>query len=161
MQLTITTPRSVAALNAFCLVKAGQIKNAESRIVESLSRMPKDPLVNGLNSYILSSAGRFDEASIALGRANEYNKAKNRFYQPMLLQAWFCQDNENYQCALESWFKILEMKPSDLQAKVNVAIIRSYKGIKLSSKEAELLERRFGNYIPLRRLKDIYAGYSL
>ncbi|MBX7232494.1 MAG: tetratricopeptide repeat protein [Bdellovibrionales bacterium] len=124
-------PSSVA-LKALCFYKEGQTTSAKVEIEKSINQSPRDPLLQALYASLLKSAGYGGEASVALGRAIELDRA-NEYSLPKLLQAKFCEDREDYECANIYWLKLLEDERIQPIANVGMSLIYLNKNLKEES----------------------------
>jgi tetratricopeptide (TPR) repeat protein len=111
---------SAYALDAVCQLKQGQPLAARASIEKAVNQAPRDPLLQAVYAFILRSAGFGGEASVALGRAIELDR-RGDYLLPVLLQARFCQEREDLDCASTYWLKVMEKSPRSPAAKVGMA----------------------------------------
>jgi Tfp pilus assembly protein PilF len=110
-----------AGLQATCRYRIGQYSDAKTSIEKAVNQAPRDALLQAIYASVLRSAGLGSEASVAIGRAVEMDKANNVLL-PLVLQARFCQERGDFECANSFWLKALEIKPSLPAAKVGIAV---------------------------------------
>lgn len=133
-----------AALGAVCEFKQGRAVQAQSLIEKAVNQAPRDSLLQAVYAAILRSAGFGGEASVALGRAVEFDR-RNENLLPVLLQARFCQERDDYDCAKTYWLKVLELEPKQPAAKIGMAQIYNAKG---AGAEAPRLLQEIGASAP-------------
>jgi tetratricopeptide (TPR) repeat protein len=92
---------------ASCHAHEGRWDTARRDIERAVHQSPKDPLIQAWYSYVLKQSSDPEQASVILGRANEYNR-HGQHVLPLLLQARFCQNNNDVECARENWQRIYE-----------------------------------------------------
>lgn len=138
---------------AACYAHESRWDSARRNIEKAVNQSPRDALTQAWYSLILKESGDPDQASVVLGRANEYNR-KGEYVLPALLQARFCQKNQDVDCARENWQRIYEHNLDSLPALAGMAWVyarnKTYgeavklidKGLKISSEYIPLLELR-------------------
>jgi len=88
----------VAALAGACYSYEGRADLARQWMEKALHQAPKDPLIQAWYAHVLEGG----EASVMLGRALEANR-RGEYGLPNLLQARFCQEAKDVQCARDQW----------------------------------------------------------
>jgi len=143
----------VGAFLASCYAREGRWDNSRRQIERAVNQLPRDPLIQAWYSYIFKESGDPEQASVILGRANDYNR-RGEYVLPALLQARFCQSNGDVECARESWHKIYEHDMDYLPAVAGLAWVH---GQKKSYVEAlKLVDKGLNispDYIPLLELR--------
>lgn len=143
----------LATLLAACHAHEGRWDLARRDIERAVNREPKDPLVQAWYSYILYESGDPAQASVVLARANELNRS-GAYNLPMLLQARFCQDKEDVQCARRMWQGLQERDLEYLPAVSGLAWTNSRQ--KNYGEAMKIIERGLKispEYIPLLTLR--------
>lgn len=140
-------------LLASCNFRNGNLQDAKS-LIETASRQdPKDALVQSWQSLILKQAGQADQASVILGRAGELNR-RGEFSLPYVLQARFCADNGDVDCAQESWQKLYERDLNSVLALGGLAqALADKKSFAESKRYLEKGLKVSSDYIPLLKLQ--------
>jgi len=140
-------------LLSYCQLKQGRNLQARQGLEQAVNMSPKDPLIQAIYSYALRVGGLGSEASVALGRANEGDR-RGEYYLPALLQARFCLEREDYDCARENFLKALQRDSKSLAARSGLAQIFLRKGMKAeANRYLRELENLSSTYKPLLRLK--------
>ncbi len=146
------SPR-LATFLASCYAREARWDSARRQIEKAVGQSPRDPLVQAWSSYISKESGEPEQASVILGRATEYNR-RGEFFLPVLLQARFCQSNNDLECARESWQRIYESNMDYLPAIAGLAWSNGQK--KIYSEALKLIDRGLKispDYIPLLVLR--------
>lgn len=138
---------------AACYAYEGRWDSARRNIEKAVNQSPRDALTQAWYSVVLKESGDPEQASVVLGRANEYNR-KGEYVLPALMQARFCEKNKDAECARENWQRIYERNLDSLPAVAGMAWVyaqnKTYgeavklidKGLKISSEYIPLLELR-------------------
>jgi hypothetical protein len=89
-------------------------------IENAVSQAPKDPLIQSLYSYILHSSSLEDGASVALGKALEFDMS-GTYQLPLILQAQFCERQKDFDCSQKYWNQLITKNPNNLTALAGLA----------------------------------------
>ncbi len=127
VRLSGSTGASWMAFLAACHSYEGRWDLARREIEQAVNQEPKDPLIQAWYSHILNQSGESTQASVVLARANDLNRS-GRYLLPVLLQARFCQEKEDVQCARRYWKSIYERNMSHLPAIGGLAWVYSREG---------------------------------
>lgn len=146
-------PRGRAWL-AYCLLRGGNKDEAKTAIDDAVAQAPKDPLIQAVYAYILQELNLEGQASVALGRALEFDR-KREYRLPLILQARFCHEQGELECASDMWRSVLQLDKNSLAAVVGLSDI-NFKQQNLAEGK-KLLERakslsRDKSYRPLLEL---------
>lgn len=150
---------SVGAFFAFCLLKQGQVLAAKAAVEKAVTQAPRDPLIQATFATILATAGFVGESSVALGRAIELDR-KKEYMLPALLQAKFCGEREDFECARTNWMTVLQFDPNLPAARLGMAEV--YHSLNAQTETNRIMgELRIGvpNYKPYLRLARKMGGY--
>lgn len=142
-----------ATLRAVCYNKSGRKAEARIWIEKAVEQAPVDPLSQAWYSFILTENGLGDQASVALGRANELNR-KGEYQLPMLLQGRFCEAANDKECTRAAWNRLLERNVRSLAAFAGLA--RFYANQSSYGDAASFIGRGLTvspGYVPLLKLK--------
>jgi tetratricopeptide (TPR) repeat protein len=146
------SPR-VSAFLSSCHVREARWDAARRWIEKSVHQAPKDPLFQAWYSVVLKESGDGDQASVVLGRATELNR-RGEYMLPQLLQARFCQQAGETNCAREAWLKLHELNREDLPSLAGLAWVG------LQNKNKDEFTKYFkaawkvsSDYIPLLELR--------
>lgn len=140
-------------LKAVCEADAGRGATSKSSIEQAMDQSPKDALVQAWYSYILNLNGLGDQSSVALGRANEFNR-HGQYEMPFLFQARFCQQAGDWECARKNWQKLMEGNDNLISAMGGLATVYAAKGSHNEAKD--FIDRGLklsADYIPLLKLQ--------
>jgi len=101
--------------------------------------------------------GQDSASTVALGNAINFDRTPFHYKLPYLLQARFCQQSGDYECALDNWKKVQGIDANNLQALVNTALIHTYKNNNVDIKNNALADasKMSKNYIPLQELSEL------
>jgi tetratricopeptide (TPR) repeat protein len=119
-QLAMGLTANSTSLLAYCQYRNDRHIEAKKTIENAVAQAPKDPLVQSLYSFILSSSHLEDEASVALGKAMELDVSAN-YQLPRILQAQFCERQKDFDCAQKYWTELLSHNPNNLTALAGMA----------------------------------------
>lgn len=146
------------ALKALCWFRLGRVMEAMVNIEKAVNKTPRDSLIQALYAAILRANGAGGEASVALGRAIDTDRRGENIL-PLILQARFCQESDDLECAHTYWMKVVERK--NLSPAANVGMAQVYLS-RNSSVEAQrwLSEaRRYAkDYKPMIKLAKKIGG---
>lgn len=143
----------VSALSAACKVSEQRWDLARKAIEKSVQQAPKDPLIQAWYSLILKESGDPEQASVILGRAMEFNR-RNEFGLPTLLQARFCQQQNDVDCARQNYQRLYERDLEYLPAIAGQAWVHAQqKSFGEAVKNIEHGLKRSPYYIPLLTLR--------
>ena len=143
----------VATLLAKCHAHEARWDASRRDIERAVHQSPKDPLIQAWYSYVLRESGDPEQASVILGRANEFNR-QGLYRLPALLQARFCQKNGDVPCARENYQRIYENDLEHLPALAGLAWV--YAQNKTNSEAVKLIDKGLRispDYIPLLELR--------
>jgi tetratricopeptide (TPR) repeat protein len=142
-----------ATLRAVCYSKEGRKAEARMWIEKAVQQAPQDSIAQAWYSQILSENGMGDQASVALGRANELNR-KGDHQLPIIMQARFCEQAGDVDCAKQNWTRLLERNVRSITALGGLAKV--YAKQNAFSEAANYIERGLTvspSYIPLLKLR--------
>jgi tetratricopeptide (TPR) repeat protein len=138
---------------AACYSFESRWDSARRNVEKAVNQSPRDGLVQAWYSLVMKESGDPEQASVVLGRANEYNR-RGDFLLPALLQARFCQMNKDVECARENWTKIYERNLDSLPAVAGMAWV--YAQRKTFGEAVKLIDKGLRispDYIPLLELR--------
>lgn len=141
-----------AAFISYCQFKAGQKGSAKNSIEGAVAQAPRDGLVQSLYGYMLRAGGLEEQASVAIGKALEID-SKNAWMLPLTLQGRFCEKRKDWDCAKDSWTKVLARQNNQLASIAGLGQV--YFNQKKWAEAKEQLTKGLSlsaDYIPLRRL---------
>ncbi len=110
----------LSAFLAVCLSRYGQVEEASRWIDSAILQAPRDALVVAAYAFVLEKANRPDQSLLAVGKASELNRDKI-YSLPILLQARFCSQSEDWPCVRERWTELKNREGYQLQATVGLA----------------------------------------
>ncbi len=144
-----------STLMAACRAYEDRWDLAKKEIEVAANRSPKDPLVQAWYAYILGKTGDVDQASVVLGRSNEMNRAGD-FKLPTLLQARFCQDQGDIECASSNWQRIYDRDVDQVTAVAGLAwVFAQNQKFEEASKFLDRGLKLSPDYIPLLSLRQV------
>ncbi|MEZ4873817.1 MAG: hypothetical protein R2827_16575 [Bdellovibrionales bacterium] len=141
------------AFEAFCLSKAEEYSIALKVIEDARDRAPTDPLVQSIYAYILQKMNLKTESSVALTTARK-NNVEEKLVAPNVLQARFCETEQNWTCAIEEWERVLKKRPTDVAALTGAGMANLQ--MKKMDQAVSYVNRALSvtdDYVPLQILK--------
>lgn len=143
----------LTGLHAYCMIRAGDRDRAKRVIQDAVAQAPRDALLQGLYAYILNEVGLGDQASVALGRAIKMDR-KKELQLPLILQARFCEEQNDQECALQSWLDVIKVEPSSLAAQAGIGLIHmNNRNFVEAKKYLEIGMLKSSNYKPFLKLR--------
>ena len=101
------------SLYAYCLAKAKLYEQALSMIKKAEVSAPESALVKALHVYIADLVHLKNESAQMLGYALKFN-FNRKYVLPYILQARFCEQNQDWACADENWHLVVRHNPRSL-----------------------------------------------
>lgn len=149
---------SAVALEGVCQLKKGQIISAKAAVEKAVNQSPRDALLQAVFASILRKSSMDGESSVALGRAVELDR-KSEFVTPALLQARFCAERDDQDCASLYWMKVLEISPKHPAAQVGMAQVYWSRQAKTEAmRQLQDVEAANQSYKPFSRLRRLVGG---
>ncbi len=112
----------VIAMEAVCLLKAGEVAEATRKIDDALAQTPKDPLVLAVAAHVLTETNANERAVVSLEKAIEFDK-EGHWLQPLRQKARVCRARGDHDCERDTFKEILVHEPGALQALAGLARI--------------------------------------
>ena len=103
------------AFYAYCLARFKNYESAQRLIRRSQNMDSKNTLFKALHAYIAKISHSYEESTLILGNALQNNSEFN-YELPYILQAQFCETNQDWNCAIDNWLLILTINPQSLSA---------------------------------------------
>ena len=148
------------SLYAYCLSRAKLYEKAILMIKKAESADPESALVKSLHAYMAHLVNLKNDSAQILGYALKFN-GDRRYVLPYILQARFCEQNQDLACAGENWAMVLKQNPHSLSGLGGIAFAKHKQG---HFQEAEeymnqgLLLSKGALYGPLLFLKRQYRS---
>lgn len=95
----------VVALEGLCLMKAGDIVEANRKIDDALAQAPKDPQVLSVYGFMLNEMNSKERALVFINKAIENDKNK-KFEQPLRVKGYYCQAAGDSDCETQMWTEL-------------------------------------------------------
>ena len=108
------------AFYAYCLARFQDYESAKHLIQQSRSKDSEDTLLAALHAYIAQTSHLKEESVLILGNSVQHNSEFN-YDLPYILQAQFCETNQDWDCAIDHWLLVLKNKPKSLSALGGIA----------------------------------------
>ncbi|HVK61213.1 MAG TPA: hypothetical protein VM432_06665 [Bdellovibrionales bacterium] len=146
---------ATSALFAMCLAKSNLLPEGLKRLDEEIGRHPQDQMLQAMNAYLLSMAGREDAAKASIKVADQSGP------MPLgeMVAARICVRERNFDCAEESWARLASSEPPPLAALTGLAQARFAKGDRDGAGALLVkVESLSPRYIPLLRLREETAS---
>ncbi len=109
-----------SAFVAMCLAKAGAFADADREMEDALAQAPKDPLVQAIDAYVLTSANMDIRAKVAL-EASVQNDEHGLWSQPRRLMARYCHKIGDMACERSNWQATLVKSGHEIAALAGLA----------------------------------------
>jgi len=139
-------------LYAYCLNRANNYTLDKQFIKKAIAMDPENVLIKSIHAYINSSmANHQDQFALILGDAIHSN-SDAKYTLPHILQARFCEQKTDWECAVQHWKTVLEHRPHSIAALGGLAYSKYNQ--KYFTEAREYLDRALSksnqdNYSPL------------
>lgn len=110
----------VIAFESLCLLKSGEVVEANKKIDDAMAQAPRDPVVLSANAILLAEMNANDKMSVIIDKAIE-NDTNQKLTQPLRIKAKFCQQNDDYDCQKKYWQKVIAKDTKSLAALAGLA----------------------------------------
>jgi tetratricopeptide (TPR) repeat protein len=110
----------VIALEALCLMKAGDHAESMRKIEGAVSQKANDPLVQSINAYILYFMKSPVKAMVSAERAVDADHEKN-FVQPRRIAALLCKEADKSECMMTMLREVNVIDPQSIDAIAGIA----------------------------------------
>ena len=97
------------ALQSLCFAQSGLWASAQANIEKALNQSPKDSLVQAVYGYILLQNNQEDLSQIPVVQSMK-NNVKDQYIIPFILNARWCEQTGQLECAEKHWKKVKENK---------------------------------------------------
>ena len=122
------------SLYAYCLSRAHFYKQALSLIKKAEAGDPESALIKSLHAHIANSVHLKNESARILGYALKLNLDRP-YVLPLLLQARFCEQSQNWSCAYDNWRSVIRHDPYSLSGLGGIAYTKYKQGYPQEAKE--------------------------
>jgi tetratricopeptide (TPR) repeat protein len=148
------------SLEALCLFKSRSPEKAIAMAETAVQMAPQNALVQSAYAYILGEEGRPSLATVARGKAIASNR-EGQYDLPHMLQAEFCEFNNDHACAIGEWTRVLNRVADHPMALAGLT--RAYLARGDSRKAKDYFDqgvRAFADrYVPINKLYDDFATH--
>jgi tetratricopeptide (TPR) repeat protein len=147
-----------SAFASSCFAREGRWDAARRRIETAVHQSPRDPLIQAWYAYVVKESGDSVQASIILGSATKANR-RGEYSLPSLLQARFCQEKEDIDCARAAYKALFERDLNYLPALAGLAWVHAKR--KTYAEASRFIETGLKispDYIPLLVLRNQAEG---
>ncbi len=103
------------AFYAYCLVRAHRYELAQEFIQKAVLIDSRNVLIKTVHAYITGFINLRDQSVLILGDAIQSN-SDMKYVLPYILQAQFCEENEDWECAVQNWRLVLKNTPNSVSA---------------------------------------------
>lgn len=117
------------ALYAFCQTQSGGWIQARPLMEKAKELYSSDPMILAVYAYILHKSGLHKESSIYIEQSIKHNKDQKRVL-PFILQARFCQEEGNFECAQKNWNEVQKNNRNSAAAQAGQALALYHLGEK-------------------------------
>lgn len=112
---------STLLYSSLCYQRIGFLGDiVENPIKKAAEKYSTEPLVYGAQAVVLSQMGEQYQKSLLIGRALS-SDSKSLHNLPLILQAHFCEDKGDLNCALKYWKQVNERDPFEIGAYSGIA----------------------------------------
>ena len=119
--------RFLVTFYAYCLVRSYHHELAQQFIKQAVLIDSKDVLIKTIHAYIVSSINFKDQSVLILGDAIQSN-SDMQYVLPYILQAQFCEENEDWDCAVQNWQLVLKNTPDSISGLSGLAYAKYSQG---------------------------------
>lgn len=142
----------VIAFEALCMMKSGDLVEANKKIENAIAQDSKDPLVLGVYSYILHEMNSAESEAITLKKAIQYDVTR-KYSQPLRQMAESCRLSGDAYCEKSMLQLLLDRNPHDLMAMAGMARLFLAEGKVVEAKKYVQQAKNITTmYIPIRML---------
>ena len=112
---------------AYCLVRSHRHELAQEFIQKALLIDSKHVLIKTIHAYIAGFINLKDQSVLILGDSIRSN-SDMRYVLPYILQAQFCEENEDWECAVQNWQLVLKNNPNSISSLGGLAYAKYNQG---------------------------------
>lgn len=105
----------VVALEGVCLLKSGEIADANRKIDDALAQTPRDPLVLAIASFVMHESNSNERSAVMLEKSIDADP-NGQVLQVLRQKARLCKAKEDRDCVRDVLKKILVREPNSLMA---------------------------------------------
>ena len=112
---------------SYCLVRSQKYEEAQQFIKQASLSDSKDVLVKSIHAYITDIINLKDYSALILGDAIQSNNDR-KYILPYILQARFCEQKEDWECAVQNWSFVINNTPDSLSGLGGLAYAKYNQG---------------------------------
>ena len=112
---------------AYCLVRSHHYELAQKLIKKATVMNSEDVLTKAVNAYITGFIGMERRFALVLGDALRSN-SDMKYMLPYILQARFCEESMDWNCAIKNWRQVLSHRPDSIAVLGNLAYAKYKQG---------------------------------
>ena len=112
---------------AYCLARAYNYELAQQFIIKAKRKDSTGVLIKAVHAYVAFLINLKDESSLILGDAIRSN-SDMEYILPYILQARFCEEKEDWECAVKYWRLVLKNTPDSLSGLGGLAYAKYNQG---------------------------------
>jgi tetratricopeptide (TPR) repeat protein len=112
---------------AYCLVRAHRYELAQKFIQKAILIDSSNVLIKTVHAYIAGFINLRDQSVLILGDAIQSN-FDMKYMLPYILQAQFCEENKDWECAVQNWRLVLKNTPNSISSLGGLAYAKYNQG---------------------------------
>ena len=112
---------------AYCLARAHRYELAQEFIKKAVLIDSRNVLIKSVHAYIAGFINLRDQSVLILGDAIQSN-FDMKYMLPYILQAQFCEENEDWECAVQNWRLVLKNTPNSISSLGGLAYAKYNQG---------------------------------
>ena len=119
---------------AYCLARSKKYSDAKSFIERAIAIDSTNVLIKSIHAYITETINLKDQSALILGDAIRSNADMN-YMLPYILQARFCENKKDWECAVENWQLVLKNRPDSLSSLGGLSYAKYHQGYYAEARE--------------------------
>lgn len=119
---------------AYCLARSKKYNDSKDFIERAVAIDSTNALIKSVHAYIMETINLKDQSALILGDAIRSNSDMN-YMLPYILQARFCENKKDWECAVENWQLVLKNRPNSLSSLGGLSYAKYYQGYYAEARE--------------------------
>ena len=119
---------------AYCLARSKKHNDAKNFIERAIAIDSANVLIKSIHAYITEVINLKDQSALILGDAIRSNSDMH-YMLPYILQARFCENKKDWECAIENWQLVLKNRPNSISSLGGLSYAKYYQGYYAEARE--------------------------